>query len=181
MLQKLGSQLGQQVRAKIVRQGPAWLRTPVKYTPFAVKGRVLQQVMNWQFQQALTDGELDFLIHRTLRIEIADLGLDWLMTVEDGKLQVCQHGAADVCFSGNANDLLLVAARKEDPDTLFFQRRLRIEGDTELGLNVKNLMDSIDLDSMPALLRHGLDSLAAFVAAGRQEDGELFSPAVSPC
>ena len=43
----------------------------------------------------------------------------------------------DVSFSGNANDLVLIAARKEDPDTLFFQRRLRIEGDTELGLYVK--------------------------------------------
>jgi predicted lipid carrier protein YhbT len=33
----------------------------------------------------------------------------------------------------------MIAARKQDPDTLFFQRRLVIEGDTELGLYVKNL------------------------------------------
>jgi len=34
--------------------------------------------------------------------------------------------------------------REEDPDTLFFNRKLVIEGDTELGLIVKNLLDSID-------------------------------------
>ena len=39
--------------------------------------------------------------------------------------------------------------REEDPDTLFFSRRLRIEGDTELGLIVKNLLDSVDWDSTP--------------------------------
>ena len=35
--------------------------------------------------------------------------------------------------------------RQEDPDTLFFHRRLSIEGDTELGLLVKNLLDRIEL------------------------------------
>ncbi|MGL6041779.1 MAG: ubiquinone anaerobic biosynthesis accessory factor UbiT, partial [Deefgea sp.] len=29
-------------------------------------------------------------------------------------------------------------------DTLFFQRRLSITGDTELGLTLKNLMDATD-------------------------------------
>jgi predicted lipid carrier protein YhbT len=35
-------------------------------------------------------------------------------------------------------------ARQQDPDTLFFHRKLAIEGDTELGLVVKNLLDRID-------------------------------------
>ena len=33
---------------------------------------------------------------------------------------------ADVCFSGNSQDLILIAGRREDPDS--FQRRLKIEG-----------------------------------------------------
>lgn len=75
----------------------------------------------------------------------------------------------------------MIAARKEDPDTLFFQRRLRIEGDTELGLYVKNLMDSIDLDTMPPLLKNGLLRLADFVEAGLQEDREPKAPVAEPC
>ena len=87
----------------------------------------------------------------------------------------------DVSFSGNANDLVLIAARKEDPDTLFFQRRLRIEGDTELGLYVKNLMDSIDLDGMPPLLRSALMQLAEFIQAGLAEDGDKSQAVVTSC
>ena len=74
----------------------------------------------------------------------------------------------DVSFEAQLNDLILIAGRKEDPDSLFFQRRLRIEGDTELGLEVKNLMDSIDLDVLPGLLKHGLTELASFIQRGLQ-------------
>jgi predicted lipid carrier protein YhbT len=34
--------------------------------------------------------------------------------------------------------------RQEDPDTLFFNRTLDIEGDTELGLIVKNMLDAVE-------------------------------------
>ena len=71
--------------------------------------------------------------------------------------------AEDVSFSGNLNDLVLIAGRKEDPDTLFFQRRLSIEGDTELGLEVKNLMDSVDLDLLPTPLKTLLNQIEKLI------------------
>ena len=110
-----------------------------------------------------------------------DLALQWFMTVENDRLVVSQQAEADVSFSGEANDLILIAARKQDPDTLFFQRRLQIEGDTELGLYVKNLMDAIDLDAMPTPLRVGLLRLADFVAAGLQEGTAQTSRVPQPC
>jgi predicted lipid carrier protein YhbT len=165
----------------MVRQGPSLLSVPLKFTPFALQRQVLQQVLSWQLRQALADGELDFLEDRWLKIEVSDLNLSWLMSVEEGKLVIAEQGDADVSFSGTANDLILIAARKEDPDTLFFQRRLHIEGDTELGLYVKNLMDSIDLDTMPLLLKNGLLRLADFVEAGLQEDREPQAPVAEPC
>ena len=171
----------QKLRARIVRQGPSLLSVPLKFTPFAVSRQVLQQVLSWQLRQALADGELDFLESRWLKIEVSDLNLSWQMSVSEGKLIIREQGEADVSFSGQANELILIAARKEDPDTLFFQRRLRIEGDTELGLNVKNLMDSIDLDTMPALLKNGLLRLADFVEAGLQEGREPQAPVAEPC
>ena len=69
----------------------------------------------------------------------------------------------DVSFSANGDDLLLIAGRKEDPDTLFFQRRLKIEGDTELGLEVKNLIDAIELEHLPSLVHKGVNSCANFL------------------
>ncbi|MBJ7222609.1 MULTISPECIES: ubiquinone anaerobic biosynthesis accessory factor UbiT [unclassified Brenneria] len=159
----------EKLRAQIVRQGPGLLGKPLKFTPFALQRQVLEQMLSWQFRQALEDGDLAFLADRWLKIEVRDIGLQWCMTLRDNRLVVSNQEVADVSFSADANDLILIAARKEDPDTLFFQRRLRIEGDTELGLYVKNLMDAIELEAMPAPLRIGLLQLADFVEAGLQE------------
>ncbi|AHM75978.1 ubiquinone anaerobic biosynthesis accessory factor UbiT [Yersinia hibernica] len=170
-----------ELRARLVRQGPALLRGPLKFTPFALQRQILEQVLGWQFRQALLDGDLAFLESRWLKIEVRDLALQWFMTVENGRLVVSQQAEADVSFSGDANDLILIAARKEDPDTLFFQRRLRIEGDTELGLYVKNLMDAIELESMPMPLRVGLQRLAEFIEAGQQEGTASSARTLASC
>ena len=49
-------------------------------------------------------------------------------------------------FKGKLEDFWLLATRREDPDTLFFNRRLAIEGDTETGLYVKNMLDALEFD-----------------------------------
>lgn len=96
-----------------MRQGPALLRGPLKVTPFALQRQVLEHVLGWQFRQALLDGELAFLESRWLKIEVRDLALQWFVTVENGKLLVSQQADADVSFSGDANDLILIAAVKK--------------------------------------------------------------------
>ncbi|MCL7666223.1 SCP2 sterol-binding domain-containing protein, partial [Klebsiella pneumoniae] len=85
---------------------------------------------------------------------------------------VRQNAQADVSFWADDSDLLMIAARKQDPDKLFCQRRLVIEGDTELGLYVKNLMDAIELEQMPKALRMMLLQLADFVEAGMETPPE---------
>ena len=127
----------------------------------------MEEIDLWQYErQALAEGELEVLEGRWLSIHVRDIGLLWYTSVVDGRLVVSQQADADVSFSADASDLLMIAARKQDPDTLFFQRRLVIEGDTELGLYVKNLMDAIELEQMPKALRVMLLQLADFVEAG---------------
>ncbi|HCM7309223.1 TPA: SCP2 domain-containing protein [Klebsiella pneumoniae] len=154
------------LRSRLVHFGPSLMSVPVKLAPFALKRQVLEQVLSWQFRQALAEGELEFIEGRWLSIHVRDIGLLWYTSVVDGRLVVSQQADADVSFSADASDLLMIAARKQDPDTLFFQRRLVIEGDTELGLYVKNLMDAIELEQMPKALRVMLLQLADFVEAG---------------
>lgn len=158
------------LRVECVRSGPRFFRYPLSVTPFAVKKAVLQQILHWQFRHALAEGELDFMQGRWAGITINDLALSWVMTVKERRLLLTEGEEADVWFRGNACDLLLIAAGKQDPDTLFFQRRLAIEGDTELGLEVKNLMDAVEPESLPVPLRMSLLKLAAFVEAGLNED-----------
>lgn len=170
------------LRSRLVHLGPSLMSVPVKLTPFALKRQVLEQVLSWQFSQALADGELEFLDGRWLSIHVRDIGLKWYTSVENDKLIVSQNADADVSFSADASDLLMIAARKQDPDTLFFQRRLVIEGDTELGLYVKNLMDAIELDQMPKALRVMLMQLADFVEAGMKTTPDTKQTSVGePC
>ena len=156
-----------QLRKQLVQHGPSLLRVPAKLTPFSLQKKVMLDGLAMVFKEALEDGDFEFLEDRWLKVEVRDLGLQWFISYEDEKLVVAEScEQEDVSFSGECNDLVLIAARKEDPDTLFFQRRLRIEGDTELGLEVKNLMDSIDLDSLPAPVKFILQQSADFIHQG---------------
>lgn len=84
---------------------------------------------------------------RSLRIHVADAGLRFDYTWRDGAFRAARHDVAepDLTFRADAWDFHCLLQRREDPDTLFFSRRLVIEGDTELGLMVKNTLDSIDM------------------------------------
>ncbi len=85
----------------------------------------------------------------------------------------------DLVISANAQDFVLLAQRRQDPDTLFFNRRLVMEGDTELGLVVKNALDAIELPVLDplqwtprALWKRWAPVLAQRGASGRPPQGE---------
>lgn len=59
----------------------------------------------------------------------------------------------DLTITADARDFLLLGLRQEDPDTLFFNRRLTLEGDTELGLFVKNTLDALDIPPLDLFFR----------------------------
>lgn len=98
----------------------------------------------WPALQAL---DWQPLVGRRYAIRIKDLGLSLRFTVGPRGFAP-DNGAADLTISATARDFLLLLARREDPDTLFFSRRLRMEGDTELGLLVKNTLDAVDWDAL---------------------------------
>ncbi|MEF1289863.1 ubiquinone anaerobic biosynthesis accessory factor UbiT [Vibrio sp. M260118] len=157
------------IRTQLVQNAASILRSPIHFLPQIVQKRALLEGLKTVFKEALEDGDFEFLEGKWLKVEIKDLQLSWLISYQDEQIVVADHPVKeDVLFSGHLNDLVLIAGRKEDPDTLFFQRRLTIEGDTELGLEVKNLMDSVDLESLPKPLQTLLNQLADFVQKGLQ-------------
>lgn len=66
------------LRSRLVHFGPSLMSVPVKLAPFALKRQVLEQVLSWQFRQALAEGELEFLEGRWLSIHVRDIGLLWV-------------------------------------------------------------------------------------------------------
>lgn len=127
---------------------------PLRLAPPRLVGLVLERLLTLSLASQQADGELDFLQDRRLRIRIADAGLDWLITHDNGRWRVLNRQlTADATITGKVRDLVLLASRREDPDTLFFQRRLVIEGDVEFGLQAKNLLDSLEWEALPQPLR----------------------------
>ncbi len=87
------------------------------------------------------------LTGRQVRLAVNDLGME-LALVLTRRGFVPPHlpsARPDVTIRASKADFLAMAARTEDSDTLFFSRRLVMEGDTALGLLVRNLLDSVDL------------------------------------
>lgn len=121
-------------------------------------------VLNRVFAEAVRDGELDFLAETSVAIEVTDIAVVLPLTLRQGKL--CQAGTAStpaIRIQGVLYAYLLLVAQVEDPDTLFFRRQLRVEGDTELGLRVKNFLAAFEpgdrLLSLQGFLRRRIQEL----------------------
>lgn len=98
--------------------------------------------------------DLSALEGRTFVIHVRDIGAHFRFRYEGGRFRPAfGSGEADLTFSADAAEYLKLLRREEDPDTLFFNRRLDIEGDTELGLIVKNMLDSLEPLSWSAINR----------------------------
>ena len=83
---------------------------------------------------------------RTFRIFVRDAATGVAFRIAPGRFEPLRPGCeVDVTFTANAADFLRLATRRADPDTLFFDRRLVIEGDTETGLQLKNMLDAVEL------------------------------------
>jgi predicted lipid carrier protein YhbT len=88
------------------------------------------------------------LFGKTVRIRVTDAGLNFHFKVSPSGFVACRAAPPAVMISAGARDFLRLARREVDADTLFFDRRLSIEGDTELGLLLKNTLDALDVNSV---------------------------------
>ncbi|MFC5302195.1 ubiquinone anaerobic biosynthesis accessory factor UbiT [Azospira restricta] len=98
----------------------------------------------------LPEDSLAAMEGKTFVVQVYDTGGQAAFTYRGGFFRPLFRpaGTPDLAFRANLSAFLQVATRQEDPDTLFFNRELSIEGDTELGLIVKNMLDAIDLSQL---------------------------------
>lgn len=115
--------------------------------------QVLTSALNFALDRILPRATLEPLRGRHLQMCVADAGLTLDFTLgAQGFERAAHRGKADLVISASTRDYLALALREEDPDTLFFSRRLRMEGDTDLGLLVKNTLDAVDWEPLKAKL-----------------------------
>jgi predicted lipid carrier protein YhbT len=130
---------------------------------------VVSRLPMWPLEQVLTRS-LDFgvgrvvsrdavapLVGRRFSLRVRDLGVTvHFEGTPEGFRPAKPPYAPDLTVTASLRDFIALGLREEDPDTLFFARRLAVEGDTDLGLTVKNLLDGIDWS---ALLRSLAEAL----------------------
>lgn len=141
------------------------LAAPLRLLPTVAHSHLLALTLNRVFADAIAGGEMDFLRGKSVGIEVTDLGLAYRLTLHGARLRALgEEAPADATVAGGLHEFALLVARREDADTLFFQRRLRMAGETELGLYLKNFLDAFEPPAAVVPLVRGLDRLLARTA-----------------
>ena len=108
---------------------------------------IFASALNFVLESRLPEDIQKSILGKQLRLYVTDAGLSFdFIWSKGGFVAGWDHALPDLVISATAHDFVKMARRQEDPDTLFFNRRLTMEGDTELGLIVKNTLDSLDLN-----------------------------------
>jgi O2-independent ubiquinone biosynthesis accessory factor UbiT len=107
---------------------------------------VLATALNAVLAAQLPEDVKQLMAGRKFRIHVRDARLSFDFTWTGKRFSpLGRQAQPDLTISATGPDFLRIARRQEDPDTLFFNRRLSMEGDTELGLVVKNTLDALEL------------------------------------
>lgn len=152
-----------------IKHIPRLMLSPFSKLPASIQELLIEQIVNNVFRQSIEDEELHFLENRWLAINITDANYRCFISLninESAKLVVKKSIASEpnVEFSATTEALALLMNKQEDPDTLFFKRVLMVTGDTELGLEIKNLLDDLEMNQVPQIIQHALDQFCKYLA-----------------
>lgn len=151
-------------RTSLYQALPSLLLKPLMLAPFPLQREVVSRLLQRLLGSNLMPDDIAHLRGKCIELRVTNLKLSRFFRLDSRqRIVMSEQGAPDVTIQGELNAFILLASRKEDPDTLFFRRRLVIEGDTELGLVVKNLLDRLELSTLPVELQFLLRSAGEFV------------------
>lgn len=147
---------------------PSRWRALLELLPAEPQRRLHERGLRNALAALLREGAFDELDGRILAVEVLDLGVRWVLRFSARELDLLDPGsAAEASVRGRVVDLLQLAGRVEDADTLFFQRRLQLTGDVELGLLARNLLDRLPFEKLPLGPRILLQRAARLAVAAR--------------
>jgi predicted lipid carrier protein YhbT len=110
---------------------------------------LFSQALNLALGRIIQPDLLEPLHGKLISIRVIDIGVSFFFSINASGFVACKEGKTpDLTISASAYDFIMLGTRKEDPDTLFFSRRLVVEGDTELGLIAKNTLDAVELPKL---------------------------------
>lgn len=140
-----------------------FVKSKLHIIPKPLLNQMLTLAFNHALEKPLQAGEFDFLTGRWLTIVVEDLDFNWSMTLSHQQFRVDDIKMGHATLSGDSHSLLMIVTQIVDADTLFFQRKLTIEGDTEFALEVKNTLDAVDKSELAPIFSTPLTCLEALL------------------
>ena len=120
------------------------LRRLVQRLPVQPPSFVLARVLDVALLRRLPTDARAALSNRTVEVVVTDLGLRVRLQLAAGGFRVAPSGGETALrIVAPAASYLRLLRGEEDADRLFFERTLVMEGDTEMGLALKNTLDAI--------------------------------------
>lgn len=129
----------------------------VERLPVAPPSFVMAQVLDRALLPRLPEDARRALTHRCVELRVSDFGVRVRLQLERGGFVPARdQGEPALRIVATAASYLRLLRGDGDPDRMFFERTLVMEGDTELGLVVKNTLDAVDLTALIDRLRPGV-------------------------
>ena len=120
------------------------LRGIVRRLPVGPPSFVAARLLDRLLWPRLDATQRTLLKQRCIEIETVETGLRVRLVLGDRGFEVARAGVAPVVvIRAQTLALLRLARGEDDADRLFFERALVMEGDTEMGLVLKNTLDAI--------------------------------------
>lgn len=123
---------------------PEALRRLIERLPVEPPSLLLALVLDRVLLPRLDAGARQALAGQTVEVCVTDFGLRVRLALDArGFTPAASPGPARLRVAATALAFWRLAAGEEDADTLFFERALVMEGDTEYGLLLKNTLDAV--------------------------------------
>jgi predicted lipid carrier protein YhbT len=120
------------------------LRGIVERLPVQPPSFVLARVLDRVLLPRLPADARAALSHRSVEVAVSDLGLRVRLQLDAGGFRVApSRSETALRIIAPAASYLRLLRGVDDADRLFFERALVMEGDTEMGLVLKNTLDAI--------------------------------------
>jgi predicted lipid carrier protein YhbT len=120
---------------------------PLRLLPSPIQAAVLTVAINHLLAGQTLKARLRELDGKSVSVHVVDIPWRMHFHIRQEQVWAAAHTLlTDVTISGGLDVFLQLLGGREDPDTLFFHRKLSVEGDTQTGVHVKNLLDALEYD-----------------------------------
>lgn len=141
-----GEDMSSELKKRVKETALQALKLPLRLLPLWIEAIGMGVVMgvivdgNKKFRERLKE-----VNDKLFLFEATDLNKKFFLHIKDSDIKIAPHLAKkpDVIMKGETKTFFGLLLGKEDPDTVFFSRRLEISGDTAAAIHFKNILNSL--------------------------------------